>query len=56
MQTTELLNTYYVDSGTWDEMYKDTSVREQYEGVMQFMQQLDVDELNRKKNWRNGYS
>src|SRR5579863_4096088 len=49
MQTTELLNSYYVDSGTWDEMYKDTSVREQYQGVVQFMQQLDVDELNRKE-------
>lgn len=49
MQTSELLNMYHVDSGTWDEMYKDSTVREQYRGVVDFMQQLSIEELNRKE-------
>jgi uncharacterized circularly permuted ATP-grasp superfamily protein len=49
MQASELLNMYHVDSGTWDEMYKDSAVREQYRGVVDFMQQLSIDELNRKE-------
>lgn len=49
MQTTELLNTYYVNAGTWDEMYQDTTVREQYKGVMEFLQQLKIEELNQKE-------
>jgi uncharacterized circularly permuted ATP-grasp superfamily protein len=50
MQASELINTYYVDSNTWDEMYTDASVREQYKGVVEFMQQLSVDELNHKED------
>src|SRR6266576_174533 len=34
MQTSDLLNNYYVDPGTWDEMYTDRSVRQQYQGVV----------------------
>ena len=49
MQASELLSTYYVDANTWDEMYKDSSVREQYKGVVEFMQQLSIDELNKKE-------
>jgi len=49
MQATELLRTYYVDTNTWDEMYRDSSVREQYQRVVAFMQQLDQDELNKKE-------
>lgn len=49
MQTTELLNSYFVDTRTWDEMYSDNSVREQYQKVVEFMQQLSIDELNRKE-------
>jgi len=49
MQANELLNTYYVDANTWDEMYQDASVREQYKGVVEFMQELSIDELNRKE-------
>jgi uncharacterized circularly permuted ATP-grasp superfamily protein len=50
MQASELINTYYVDANTWDEMYKDASVREQYKGVVEFMQQLSVEELNHKED------
>jgi uncharacterized circularly permuted ATP-grasp superfamily protein len=49
MQASELINQYYVDSNTWDEMYKDASVREQYKSVVEFMQQLSVEELNHKE-------
>jgi len=49
MQATELLKTYYVDTNTWDEMYRESSVREQYQRVVEFMQQLDLEELNKKE-------
>lgn len=49
MQASELLSAYYVDAHTWDEMYKDAAVRDQYKGVVDFMQQLNVDELNKKE-------
>jgi len=49
MKASELLSAYYVDAHTWDEMYKDASVREQYKGVLDFMQQLNIDELNKKE-------
>jgi uncharacterized circularly permuted ATP-grasp superfamily protein len=49
MHANELLNTYYVDNNTWDEMYKNAAVREQYKGVVEFMQELSIDELNRKE-------
>jgi uncharacterized circularly permuted ATP-grasp superfamily protein len=49
MQTSELLQSYLVDTNTWDEMYKDASVREQYKKVVDFLQHLSVDELNKKE-------
>lgn len=49
MKTSELLQSYIVDGLTWDEMYKDASVREQYKKVVEFMEQLSVDELNKKE-------
>jgi len=49
MQASELLTAYDVDRDTWDEMYDNASVREQYKGVVQFMQQLNIDELNHKE-------
>ncbi|MBS1933558.1 MAG: circularly permuted type 2 ATP-grasp protein, partial [Bacteroidetes bacterium] len=49
MQTSELINTYYVDANTWDEMYTNSSVRDQYKSVVEFMQQLSIDELNKKE-------
>ncbi|MFL5744640.1 MAG: circularly permuted type 2 ATP-grasp protein [Niastella sp.] len=44
-----MLKTYYVDTNTWDEMYRESSVREQYQRVVEFMQQLDLEELNKKE-------
>ncbi|RTL57540.1 MAG: circularly permuted type 2 ATP-grasp protein [Sphingobacteriales bacterium] len=49
MHTSELLQKYYVDSSTWDEMYRNDSVREQYRAVVDFLQQLSIDELNKKE-------
>jgi uncharacterized circularly permuted ATP-grasp superfamily protein len=49
MQATELLKSYYVDTNTWDEMYMESSVREQYQRVVAFMQQLNLEELNKKE-------
>ncbi|HEV3249822.1 MAG TPA: circularly permuted type 2 ATP-grasp protein [Puia sp.] len=54
MQASELLTNYYVDSNTWDEMYKNDSVREQYKGVVEFMQGLTIEELNRKEEMARG--
>lgn len=49
MQTSELLQSYLVDANTWDEMYKDASVREQYKKALEFLQQLSIEELNKKE-------
>ena len=49
MQTTELLHSYFVDINTWDEMYADATIRSQYLSVVEFLQQLSLDELNKKE-------
>ncbi len=49
MQATELLNNYFIDTRTWDEMYNGSAVRDQYRGVVDFLQQLTTDELNKKE-------
>ncbi|MFT3979428.1 MAG: circularly permuted type 2 ATP-grasp protein [Ferruginibacter sp.] len=49
MQASELLQSYVVDKNTWDEMYKDASVREHYQKALAFLQQLSVEELNKKE-------
>lgn len=49
MKAAELLNNYYVDSDIWDEMRDKDSLREQYRNVIDFMQQLSIEELNKKE-------
>jgi uncharacterized circularly permuted ATP-grasp superfamily protein len=49
MQASELLNNYFVDDHTWDEMYSNRTIREQYRGAVEFLQQLSTDELNKKE-------
>src|ERR1700761_8697482 len=49
MQTSELLNNYNVDPRTWDEMYSSSTVREQYKGVVDFLQQMSIEELGKKE-------
>jgi uncharacterized circularly permuted ATP-grasp superfamily protein len=45
----ELLQSYLVPNAVWDEMVDSTAVREQYGKVMQFLNQLSIDELNKKE-------
>ncbi len=49
MLTSELLQSYLVDSGVWDEMISGITVREQYEKAVNFLSQLSIDELNKKE-------
>lgn len=49
MQTSGLLNTYFVDPHTWDEMYDQDRIREQYRHVVNYMQQLSLEELSKKE-------
>jgi len=50
MQATGLLNNYLVDTNTWDEMYSNNAIRDQYKGVVEYLQQLNIDELNKKED------
>jgi uncharacterized circularly permuted ATP-grasp superfamily protein len=50
MQTSELLTNYHMDANTWDEMCEQAIVRDQYQGVVNFLQQLSIDELNTKED------
>ncbi len=38
-----------VDTNTWDEMYSNNTIREQYKGVVEYLQQLTTDELGKKE-------
>ena len=49
MLTSELLQSYLVDSGVWDEMISGITVREQYEKAVNFLSHLSIDELNKKE-------
>lgn len=49
MQTSELLQSYLVDPNTCDEMYLNGDVREHYQKVVDFLQHLSVEELNKKE-------
>lgn len=50
MQGNELLQSYLVDQQTWDEMYSNGTVREQYQRAVSFLQQLSIEELNKKED------
>jgi uncharacterized circularly permuted ATP-grasp superfamily protein len=50
MKTGDLINSYYIDDLTWDEMYEGGSVRERYKGVVDYLENLSVDELNKKED------
>jgi uncharacterized circularly permuted ATP-grasp superfamily protein len=49
MKAADLLRNYYVDPDTWDEMYANSHLREQYRNVLSFMEQLSIEELNEKE-------
>lgn len=45
----DLLQSYLVPNAVWDEMVDTAAVREQYSKVMQFLNQLSIEELNKKE-------
>jgi uncharacterized circularly permuted ATP-grasp superfamily protein len=49
MQTTELLNSYLAETAGWDEMYTDNNVRQQYRCVLDLLERMTIEELNRKE-------
>src|SRR5215204_6151571 len=49
MQNNELLAKYHPDLNTWDEMCENENVRKQYRGVLDFLQRLSIEELNKKE-------
>jgi hypothetical protein len=51
MQANDLLQSYLVDKNTWDEMYQDSSVREQYKKALEFLQTLSIEALNKKEEF-----
>jgi len=49
MLPNELLNSYDVGVHAWDEMYAHQAVRPQYQGVVEFLQQMSIEELSKKE-------
>jgi uncharacterized circularly permuted ATP-grasp superfamily protein len=49
MDISELLDNYPIDRDTWDEMYDHSMVRPQYQGVVDLLRQMSIDELNWKE-------
>ena len=49
MQTNGLRSNYNVTANTWDEMCNNNTIREQYQNVVGFLEQLSVEELTRKE-------
>ena len=50
MNPNPLFNDYPVSSSIWDEMYDQQEIRQQYRGVLQFLQSVSPDELNKKED------
>src|SRR5258708_22011823 len=44
-----IFENYSAVPGTWDEMYDKGEVRAPYHGIYDFLQQLSIDELNKKE-------
>lgn len=49
MATGELLQSYIAPEGVWDEMVANSTVRDQYTKAVNFLNQLSVEELNKKE-------
>src|SRR3982751_6459238 len=50
MKDTTIFEHYPVSPQTWDEMYEKGYVRTPYNGVSNFLNQIPVDELNKKED------
>src|SRR5829696_2744550 len=51
MQTSELMQSYLVDTNTWDEMYTNSCVRDHYKKAVEFLEMLSIDELNKREEF-----
>jgi uncharacterized circularly permuted ATP-grasp superfamily protein len=51
MQSNNLMKSYLVDTNTWDEMYTNSTVREHYQNVVEFLEKLSIDELNKREEF-----
>ena len=49
MKNPALFDTYKIVPGTWDEMYEQGKVREPYQGVYNFLRQIQPDDLSKKE-------
>src|SRR5215213_2418598 len=50
MSAPELFREYPLTSNTWDEMFQEKDVRNQYQGFLQFLRSIPADELNGKED------
>jgi uncharacterized circularly permuted ATP-grasp superfamily protein len=49
MRAPELFREYPLTLNTWDEMFQENDVRNQYQGFLQFLRSIPADELNKKE-------
>ena len=49
MKNPALFDDYKIVPGTWDEMYERGKVREPYQGVYNFLRQIQPDDLSKKE-------
>lgn len=49
MSTTELFANYQQSARTWDEMYNNSHVREQYQHIHHFLQNISAEDINHKE-------
>jgi len=45
------MQSYLVDTNTWDEMYSNSSVREHYKNAVEFLEKLSIDDLNKREEF-----
>jgi uncharacterized circularly permuted ATP-grasp superfamily protein len=49
----ESLKSYFIDDRTWDEMHNGKSIRDQYLGIIQYLENVGAEELSRKEELAN---
>ena len=51
MQPRNLIQSYLVDTDTYDEMYNNSSIRDHYKNTVEFLEKLSIDDLNKKEEF-----
>lgn len=49
MDSFELFNSYPTENGIWDEMFSENGIRDPYKRVLQFLNKISAEELNKKE-------